>query len=169
MLQPGRFVAQHVAGRPFADRLHLVEQHVVGSVLQRQQFGDGAVSMPVLFPQLFDDGSPAAASCAIRLSISSAASRIGESAGNLAIHWVKSRESSIRSVSVIFVSSKWPAIDHKQMADYNRLGEIIATGRLIKPGRAVVLSNRPRSRSHLAAVLGQHLRPFGSMDGFLIV
>jgi hypothetical protein len=86
MLQPGRFVAQHVAGRPSADRLHLVEQHVVGSVLQRQQFGDGAVSMPVLFPQLFDDGSPAAASCAIRLSISSAASRIGESAGNLAIH-----------------------------------------------------------------------------------
>jgi hypothetical protein len=55
------------------------------------------------------------------------------------------------------------------MADYNRFGAIIATGRLIEPGRAVVLSNRPRSRSHLAAVLGQHLRPFGSMDGFLIV
>ena len=54
------------------------------------------------------------------------------------------------------------------MADHDRFGGIIATGRLIKPGRAVVLSNRPRSRSHLAAVLGQHLRPFGSMDGFLI-
>jgi hypothetical protein len=35
MLQLGRFVAQHVAGRSFAARLHLVEQHVVGSVLQR--------------------------------------------------------------------------------------------------------------------------------------
>ena len=44
MLQPGRLVAQHVAGRPFADRLHLVEEHVVGSVLQRQQLGNAAAS-----------------------------------------------------------------------------------------------------------------------------
>jgi hypothetical protein len=43
MLQPGRFVAQHVADSPFADRLHLVEQNVVGSVLQCQQLSDGAV------------------------------------------------------------------------------------------------------------------------------
>jgi hypothetical protein len=43
MLQPGRFVAQHVAGRPFADHLHLVEKHIVGSVLQRQQLANGAV------------------------------------------------------------------------------------------------------------------------------
>jgi hypothetical protein len=43
MLQPGRFVAQHVAGRPFADHLHLVEKHIVGIVLQRQQLANGAV------------------------------------------------------------------------------------------------------------------------------
>ena len=42
--QPGRPVEQHVARRPFADRLHLIEEHVVGSVLQRQQFGDGAAA-----------------------------------------------------------------------------------------------------------------------------
>ena len=44
MLQPSRLVGQHVARRPFADRLYLVEQHVVGSILQRQQLGDGAAA-----------------------------------------------------------------------------------------------------------------------------
>jgi hypothetical protein len=37
VLQPGCLVAQHVASRPFANRLHLVETHVVRSILQRQQ------------------------------------------------------------------------------------------------------------------------------------
>jgi hypothetical protein len=44
MLQLGRFVAQHVARRPFADRLHLVEPHIVESVLQRQKLGNAAAS-----------------------------------------------------------------------------------------------------------------------------
>jgi hypothetical protein len=40
MLQPSRFVTQHVARCPFAAHLHLVEKHIVGSVLQRQQLGN---------------------------------------------------------------------------------------------------------------------------------
>jgi hypothetical protein len=43
MLQPDRLIEQHVASRPFSDRLHLVDKHVVRSILQRQQLGDDAV------------------------------------------------------------------------------------------------------------------------------
>ena len=43
MLQSGRLVGQHMAGRPFTNCLHLVKQHVVGSVLQRQQLADDTV------------------------------------------------------------------------------------------------------------------------------
>jgi hypothetical protein len=39
-MQPGRRVGQHVANRPFADRRHLIDQRVVGSVRQCQQLGD---------------------------------------------------------------------------------------------------------------------------------
>ena len=40
--QPLRFVVQDAAGCGHADRLHLVEERVVRSILQRQQLGDEA-------------------------------------------------------------------------------------------------------------------------------
>jgi len=42
MLQPDRLVEQHVASRGHTDRLHLVEERRVGSILQRQEMGDEA-------------------------------------------------------------------------------------------------------------------------------
>jgi len=48
--QPLRFVVQDAAGCGHADRLHLVEERVVGGVLQRQQLATRrapySVSMP---------------------------------------------------------------------------------------------------------------------------
>jgi hypothetical protein len=43
--QPLRFVVQDAAGGGHADRLHLVEERVVRSILQRQQLGDEAGAM----------------------------------------------------------------------------------------------------------------------------
>ena len=43
MLQPGRLFEQHGARRVHADRLHLVDEYVVRSILQRQQLGDDTV------------------------------------------------------------------------------------------------------------------------------
>ena len=42
MLQPDRLIEQQVASRGHTDRLHLVEERRVGSILQRQEMGDEA-------------------------------------------------------------------------------------------------------------------------------
>ena len=43
MPQPNGFVVQDVAGGGHADRLHMGNDHMVRSILQRQQLGDEAV------------------------------------------------------------------------------------------------------------------------------